>query len=74
MVNVRIDKNAVAKNLITLRGEKTQAKLAKDLGIAQSTYALYETGKRVPGDDMKATIAAYYKKTVQEIFFDAILA
>lgn len=70
----KINREQVAKNLVNLRGEKTQASLAKELGVAQSTYALYEIGKRVPGDDMKATIAEYYGKTVQEIFFDAILA
>lgn len=69
----RVNREQVAKNLIGLRGTKTQSCIAKDLGIAQSTYALYEIGKRVPGDDMKATIAEYYGKTVQEIFFDSIL-
>lgn len=71
---VKINREQVAQNLVNLRGERTQAFTAKELGIAQSTYALYEIGKRVPGDDMKATIAAYYGKTVQEIFFDAVLA
>ena len=71
---MKVNRDQIAKNLVSLRGNHTQAYLAKELGIAQSTYALYEMGKRVPGDDMKATIAAYYGKTVQEIFFTSIIA
>lgn len=57
------------KILIELRGEKTQEKVAKDLGIATSTLGMYETEKRVPRDSVKIKIAKYYQKTVQEIFF-----
>ena len=71
---MKIDRKKVAENLIQLRGKKTQSYIARELGIAQSTYALYETGKRVPSDDVKVTIAAYYRKSVQEIFFDTIIA
>lgn len=70
----KVNRQQIAKNLVNLRGEKTQSNTAKELGIAQSTYALYETGKRIPSDDIKVTIAEYYGKTVQEIFFDSILA
>lgn len=31
---------------------------------------MYETGKRIPSDDVKVRIAKYYDTTVQEIFFD----
>lgn len=60
----------VGKRLSELRGNKTQQKVANDLGISQSTYAMYETGQRVPSDEKKRKIAEYYKRTVQSIFFD----
>lgn len=64
-----MDRTRIAENLVRLRGNRTQAKVAKDLGIAQSTYAMYEIGKRVPSDKIKIKIAKYYKRTVQHIFF-----
>lgn len=41
------------KILIDLRGDNTQEKVAKDLGIATSTLGMYETEKRVPRDSIK---------------------
>lgn len=58
------------KILIELRGEKTQEEVAKSLGIATSTLGMYETERRIPRDSIKVKIANYYKKTVQEIFFN----
>ena len=50
------------KILIDLRGDNTQEKVAKDLGIATSTLGMYETEKRVPRDSIKLRIAEYYQK------------
>lgn len=61
------------KILTELRGEKTQEEVAKSLGIATSTLGMYETERRVPRDSIKVKIANYYKKTVQEIFFNWIV-
>ena len=58
------------KILIELRGEKKQEEVAKSLGIATSTLGMYETERRIPRDSIKVKIANYYKKTVQEIFFN----
>lgn len=58
------------KILVQLRGDKTQEQVAKDLGIATSTLAMYELEKRIPRDFVKIEIAKYYHKTVQEIFFN----
>lgn len=64
-----LDKKLIARRLISLRGKKTQSEVAKALGISQSTYAMYETGKRIPTDEIKVKISLYYKTTVQDIFF-----
>lgn len=53
-----------------LRGDKSQAEVAKSIGIATSTLAMYETEKRIPRDSVKIALANYYGTTVQEIFFD----
>ena len=65
-----MDRSKISENLIRLRGKKTQAEVAERIGIGQSTYAMYETGKRVPSDEVKIRIAKLYKRTVQSIFFN----
>lgn len=57
------------KRLIELRGDKSQEEVAKDIGIATSTLGMYETERRIPRDSIKITIANYYGKSVQDIFF-----
>lgn len=58
------------KRLIELRGNKSQAEVAKSVGIATSTLGMYETQQRIPRDSIKIALAQYYGTTVQEIFFD----
>lgn len=62
--------NAIPERLRNLRGDKSQKEVAEAIGISQSSYAMYETGDRVPNDENKRKLAAFFKKTVQEIFFD----
>lgn len=62
--------NAIPERLRNLRGEKSQKEVAEAIGISQSSYAMYETGDRVPSDENKRKLAAFFRRTVQEIFFD----
>lgn len=59
------------KRLVKLRGEKSQAKVAEDVGIATSTLAMYESEQRVPRDPIKIKLADYFNTSVQAIFYDA---
>ena len=54
-----------------LRGDKSQLKVANDLGITKSALAMYERNKRVPRDEIKVRIADYYGVTVQFLFFSS---
>lgn len=65
-----LDRQEIAKTLIKLRGNRTQEEIAKELGISTSAYAMYETGKRIPRDEIKIRIAKLYNKSVQYIFFN----
>lgn len=65
-----INPKVVGQRLIKLRGGKTQEAVAKALGITPQALSNYELGLRIPRDSLKKKIAMYYKKTVQEIFFD----
>lgn len=54
----------------TLRGEKSKRRVAEELGISFSSYVKYERNERIPRDDVKIRIAKYYRKSVQDIFFE----
>ena len=52
-----------------LRGNKSQQKIADELGITKSSWAMYERNERVPRDEVKVRIARYFGKSVQDILF-----
>lgn len=65
-----MDRAKISKNLIALRGEKSREEVAFKVGISVSALSMYETGQRVPRDEIKLKIAEYYGVDVQSIFFD----
>lgn len=65
-----MDAKRIGERLQKLRGDKTQEAVARDLGVSPSAVGMYESGERIPRDDVKIRIAAYYGKSVSEIFFD----
>lgn len=58
-----------AHELKKLRGSQTLQQVADSLGISKSAWQMYETGNRVPRDELKIRIANHFGKTVGEIFF-----
>ncbi|PAF15922.1 helix-turn-helix transcriptional regulator [Terribacillus saccharophilus] len=68
-----MNRTQIGKNLLNLRGDESRATIAKALEISESALAMYETGKRIPKDDIKIRIAKHYNKTVQELFFEVKL-
>jgi len=65
-----MDSKKIGLRLISLRNEVPRERVASDLGISVSALAMYEQGNRVPRDEIKLKLAQYYKKTVQDIFFE----
>ena len=63
-----MDREAVGKKLRELRGIRTRTGVARELKISPSSMAAYEYGYRMPRDKVKAKLADYYGKTVDEIF------
>ena len=64
-----MDRIAVGQRLRNLRGDRTLDEVAKALGITSMAVSLWERGERIPNDDIKIKISAYYKTSVTEIFF-----
>jgi len=67
--DTKMNAKEIGRKLAELRGKRTQKSIADEAGIAQSTYAMYEVGKRIPTDENKIKLAAVFNKTVQELFF-----
>lgn len=64
-----MDKAKIAERLIKLRGNRTQAEVAEAIGVTPQAYCQYESGERIPRDEIKKRLAVYYKRTVNTIFF-----
>ena len=60
---------SVGKKLRALRGKKTQKQVAQEIGITKSALAMYEQDKRIPRDEVKIRIAAYYNEPVGSLFY-----
>ncbi|MGF7533666.1 helix-turn-helix transcriptional regulator [Bacillus mexicanus] len=65
-----MDKKLIGQRLLKLRAEKSRSEVAKAIKISVSALQMYETGQRIPRDEIKIKLADYYQKTVQQIFFD----
>lgn len=61
----------VAERIKDARAEKgcSAEELAKACGITISAVQMYECGQRVPRDSIKVSMAEFFGKTVQELFF-----
>lgn len=63
----------IGEKLTNLRVEskKSREQVAVAIGCSASAVAMYETGKRIPRDDVKLKLAELYGVSIEEIFFAA---
>lgn len=66
-----MNKKLIGQRLYQLRGTKSRELVSKELNISISALQMYENGQRIPRDEIKVKLANYYRKTVQEIFFES---
>ena len=59
----------IGQRLSNLRGNRTLKEVANAVGISVSALAMYETGKRVPRDEIKVMLARYFNTSVEALFF-----
>lgn len=65
-----IDKTlTVPERLVAARGDRTQQEVADAIGVSVSAIGMYETGMRVPRDNIKVRLAEYFRMSVQELFY-----
>ena len=58
------------KTLRDARGNMSRKEVADALGISLSALSMYESGERVPRDELKRRMAKLYNTTVGRLFFD----
>lgn len=69
MTELTMDSKAIGNRLRSLRGDRTQEKVAEDLGMSRSALNMYELGERIPRDCRKIQLAQYYGVTIEQLFF-----
>ena len=58
--------------LVKLRGTRTQEEIANAIGISISAIGMYETGQRVPRDEIKVKLANFYNVSIESLFFEVL--
>jgi transcriptional regulator with XRE-family HTH domain len=64
-----VDSKKIGARLRDLRGDRSQSEVAEAVGVTAMAISLYESGERIPRDETKIALAAYFKVTVESIFF-----
>lgn len=59
------------KDLVALRGKKSQQEFAKEFDIKRSTLSLLENGKQIPNIDIFGKFCELAKKCADEYFVDS---
>ena len=64
-----MDAKKIGARLRELRGDRSQKEVADACGVTDMAISLYESGDRIPRDETKILLAAYFGVTVESIFF-----
>ncbi len=64
-----LSKKVVGKRLRDLRGDVPRDIVAEAVGISVSALSMYENGERTPRDEIKVSIANYYKTNIGKLFY-----
>jgi len=51
------------------RGSASQKETAQKIGISVAALQAYETGERIPRDEVKLAMARYFHTSIRELFF-----
>lgn len=63
-------KEIVGNRLRNLRGNETVKEVNEALNISTSALTMYETGKRMPRDEIKVLLAQFYHTSIEALFLN----
>lgn len=64
-----MDAKKIGKRIRELRGETSAPEFAKAIGSSVSAIFMYESGERIPRDEVKIKIARYFGVSIESLFF-----
>lgn len=73
MIEHALDLEAIGKRLVELRGTRSQTEVANAVNVSLSAIKNYESGLRMPRDEIKIRLAKYFNASVDSIFFNSIV-
>lgn len=68
-VNLMVDAKTIGDRLKQLRGNRKMEDVSSAIGISRSALSMYESGHRVPRDEIKVKIAMFYGTSIETIFY-----
>jgi len=71
MAYTALDANQIGGTLKGLREKRgeTMEELSNAINVSPSAIAMYESGRRIPRDEIKIKIAEHFSRTVESIFY-----
>lgn len=64
-----MDAKKIGAKLKDLRGSKSQKEVAEAVNVTDMAISLYESGDRIPRDEVKIALAEYFGVSVESIFY-----
>ena len=64
-----MDAKTIGRKLAALRRGRSREVVAKAVGASPSAIAMYESGHRIPRDEMKIALASYFGVDVGALFY-----
>lgn len=64
-----LDAKKIGAKLKELRGSRSQKEVADAVNVTDMAISLYESGDRIPRDEIKVALADYFGVSVESIFY-----
>lgn len=64
-----MDAKKIGAKLKELRGSRSQKEVADAVNVTDMAISLYESGDRIPRDEIKVALADYFGVSVESIFY-----
>ena len=64
-----LDAKKIGAKLKDLRGSRSQKEVAEAVNVTDMAISLYESGDRIPRDEVKIALAEYFGVSVESIFY-----
>lgn len=64
-----MDAKKIGVKLKELRGSRSQREVADAVNVSDMAISLYESGDRIPRDEIKIALADYFGVSVESIFY-----